>query len=61
MFCYTITGGTFRLVLPQSLVEAVVSPTISPLTTFSDESPPTGELVIDDLHPVQMGLSNDHL
>lgn len=53
MFYYTITGDTFRLELAQSLVEAAVSPTTTPLTTFSEDSTATGELVIDDLHPVQ--------
>jgi len=43
---------TFRLEAPQSLVEAVASPTIIPLTTFSEETPAIGELVIDDLHSV---------
>lgn len=37
---------------PYSLVEGVESPVI-PLTTFSDESPSSGELVsIDDLQPL---------
>lgn len=47
---HIIRGGTFRLELAQSLVEALVSPTITPLTTFSEERPATGELEIDDLH-----------
>lgn len=54
MFYYTITGCTFRLELAQSLVEAAVSPTTTPLTTFSEDSSAIGELVIDDLHPVQI-------
>jgi hypothetical protein len=38
-----------------SLVEGVVSP-ITPLTTFSDDSPATGEFVsIDDLRPFFYG------
>jgi hypothetical protein len=56
IFYYVVLGGTFTLVLPQSLADAVVSPTITPLTTFSEESPAVGELVIDNLHRVQIGL-----
>jgi hypothetical protein len=56
IFYYVVLGGTFTLVLPQSLADAVVSPTITPLTIFSEESPAVGELVIDNLHRVQIGL-----
>jgi len=50
--CYIRRGVTFRLEAPQSLVEVVASPTIIPLTTFSEETPAIGELVIDDLHSI---------
>ena len=51
-----LIGGTLRLEIPKSVVEGVVSITVTPLIIFSEESPATGELVIDDLHSVEIGL-----
>jgi len=54
---YIRSGVTFRLEAPQSLVEAVASPTIIPLTTFSEETPAIGELMIDDLRSILIFLN----